>query len=35
MIARDNGRLTAADQTVVASARSAVAGLVGHVTGPA
>ena len=33
VFARDNGRLTMADQAAVASARGAVAGLVGHVAG--
>jgi RND superfamily putative drug exporter len=33
VFARDDGRLTTADQAVVASARGAVAGLVGHVAG--
>jgi len=33
VFARDDGRLTMADQAAVASARGAVAGLVGHVAG--
>ena len=33
VFARDDGRLTMADQAAVASARAAVAGLVGHVAG--
>jgi RND superfamily putative drug exporter len=33
VFARDNGRLTPADQAAIASARGAVAGLAGHVAG--
>jgi putative drug exporter of the RND superfamily len=33
VFAADNGRLTAADHAVIASARAAVAGLAGHVSG--